>query len=147
MHRRLLLVMGLLSLAAAASAQPAADGVVIVKSISGAVKVHRQAGVLDVAPGMTLQVTDRVTTGADASAAFVFRDGTLLTLGSNADVQLRAYVFEPKDAQYGFSIYLAKGSAIYSSGKIGKMAPQSVRVETPTGAVGVRGTRFIIEAQ
>jgi hypothetical protein len=55
-------------------------------------------------------------------------------------------VFEPKNGKFSFSLYLAKGSAIYESGKIGKMSPQSVKVETPKATVGVRGTRFLIEA-
>ena len=76
----------------------------------------------------------------------MFEDGTLLTLGSGADVLVRDYVFEPKDGKFSFSLYMAKGEAIYESGKIGKLAPQSVKVETPKATVGVRGTRFLIEA-
>ena len=77
----------------------------------------------------------------------MFKDGTLLTVGSATEVQIRDYVFEPKMAKYEFSVYLSKGTAIYSSGKIGKLSPQSVRVDTPTATVGVRGTRFIITAE
>ena len=47
--------------------------------------------------------------------------------------------------KYAFSLYLDKGPAIYESGKIGKLAPEVVKVETPKATVGVRGTRFLIE--
>ncbi|MET1024384.1 MAG: FecR domain-containing protein, partial [Pseudoxanthomonas sp.] len=63
-----------------------------------------------------------------------------------ADILVRDYVFEPKEAKFSFSLYLDKGSAIYESGKIGRLAPESVKIDTPTATVGVRGTRFLIEA-
>lgn len=118
----------------------------LVKSVNGDVSVRRQHDTVRATPGTTLRVSDRVITAPGASAAIVFRDGTLLTLGSGADILVRDYVFVPKDGEFAFSLYLAKGSAIYESGKIGKLSPQSVKVETPTATVGVRGTRFLIEA-
>ena len=118
----------------------------LVKSVNGDVKVTRRHDTFEATSGTTLRVSDRVVTASGASAAIVFRDGTLLTLGSGADILVRDYVFEPKDGKFSFALYLAKGSAIYESGKIGKLSPQSVKVETPKATVGVRGTRFLIEA-
>ncbi len=123
------------------------DHVALIKSITGVVKITRQRAVLDATAGTTLQVADRIVTGPGASAAIVFRDGTLLTVGSGADILVRNYVFAPKDNKFAFSLYLTKGSAIYESGKIGKLSPQSVSVETPKATVGVRGTRFLIEVK
>lgn len=123
------------------------DHAALVKSVNGVVQVFRQHQTFEAKAGTTLKVSDRIVTAPGASAAIVFRDGTLLTLGSAADILLRDYVFEPRNEKFAFSLYLAKGSAIYESGKIGKLSPQSVRVETPTATVGVRGTRFLIEAK
>lgn len=122
------------------------EHVALFKNVTGVVKVVRNDASLDAVPGMTLFVADRLVSQPGASGGVVFKDGTLLTLGPSSDVQVRDYVFEPKDARYAFSVYLSKGSAIYSSGKIGKLSPESVKVGTPTATVGVRGTRFIIEA-
>ena len=121
--------------------------VALVKSVNGSVKVVRQQETFDVAAGSTLRLADQLISAADASAAIVFRDGTLLTLGSGAELKVRDYVFEPKDSKYAFSVYLNKGTAIYESGKIGKLSPDSVTIETPTATVGVRGTRFLVEAK
>jgi hypothetical protein len=120
--------------------------VALVKAVSGSVHVIRDNASLDASPGMTLFVSDRIVSEATASAGVVFKDGTLLTVGQSTDIKVRDYVFQPKEAKYAFSVYLAKGSAIYSSGKIGKLSPESVKVDTPTSTVGVRGTRFIVEA-
>jgi hypothetical protein len=124
----------------------AANYVALVRSVSGSVKVTREGATLDVTSNTKLQTSDRVITASQATAAIVFKDGTLLTLGGGADILVRDYVFEPKSDNYAFSLYMAKGSAIYESGRIGKIAPQSVKIETPTATVGVRGTRFLIEA-
>jgi hypothetical protein len=121
------------------------DHIALVKSVGGVVKVTRQQDTFEAIGGSTLQVSDRVVAAPGASAAIVFKDGTLLTLGSGADIVVRDYVFAPKDDKFAFSLYLSKGSAIYESGKIGKLSPQSVKVETPKATVGVRGTRFLIE--
>jgi len=124
----------------------ATDHVALVKSVSGGVKLIREGKTRDVANDTTFQIDDEVIAAPQATAAIVFKDGTLLTLGGGADIKIRDYVFEPKADKYAFSLYMTKGSAIYESGKIGKLAPQSVKVETPTATVGVRGTRFLIEA-
>ena len=123
------------------------DHVAIFKNVTGPIKVLRQDGPVDATPGAPLFVSDKVVSGVGGSAGIVFKDGTLLTVGASSEVHLRDYVFEPKEARFDFSVYLAKGTAIYSSGKIGKLAPESVKVDTPTATVGVRGTRFIVTAE
>lgn len=131
----------------AAPAAAADEHVALFKNIVGQVHVQRGGASLAAVPGMQLFIEDRLTSDAGSSAGITFRDGTLLTLGARSDIKVRDYVFDPAQSKYAFSVYLAKGSAIYSSGKIGKLAPESVKVDTPTATVGVRGTRFIVEAQ
>lgn len=126
----------------------AADGHIgMFKSVGGTVSIVRGEQTLVATPGTLLQAADRLESGPNASAGIVFNDGTLLTLGASTQLEMRDYAFEPKASKYAFSAYLAKGTAIYSSGTIGKVAPQSVTVATPQATVGVRGTRFVIEAR
>ena len=123
------------------------DHVAIFKNVSGGVKIVRNETTLDATAGTTLFMSDKVISDSEASGGIVFKDGTLVTVGSSTEILIRDYVFEPKESRYAFSMYLAKGTAIYSSGKIGKLSPESVKVNTPTATVGVRGTRFIIKAE
>lgn len=132
---------------ASTAAAAAADSIGLVKSVSGTVALHRGADQVALQAGQSLLATDRLVSGPDGVAAIMFRDGTRLTVGASTDLQLRRYAFEPKADDYAFDLYLAKGRAIYASGKIGKLSPQSVRLDTPTATVGVRGTRLILEAQ
>jgi hypothetical protein len=141
---RLLLAGMLASLALHTSASD--QGVALVKSVAGEVVISRDGASRAATQGAHLGVSDRIVAADGATIAIAFRDGTLLTLGSGADILVRDYVFEPKDGNYAFSLYMARGAAIYESGKIGKLAPDAVRVETPKATVGVRGTRFLIEA-
>ena len=141
------LAVGAWLLCVAPSLSAAEPHAALVKSVTGSVSITTQGGTTREAEGGTqLRVSDRVVTGPQSTAAIVFRDGTMLTLGGDADVLVRDYVFEPRAGRFAFSLYMQKGAAIYESGKIGKLAPDEVKVETPKATVGVRGTRFLIEA-
>lgn len=128
------------------AADPAPASVGIVKSVSGTVMIVRGSDPLRATDGAPLFVADRIDSAPGATAGIVFKDGTLLTVGPATRIQVRDYVFEPAASRYAFGVYLEQGSAIYASGRIGKLAPETVRLESPTATVGVRGTRFIIQA-
>ncbi len=123
------------------------DHVAIIKNVQGRLEILRNGSSTAAAPGDQLFVSDQLKSSAGASAGVVFKDGTLLTVGPSTDIKLRDYAYEPKEAKYAFSLYLNKGSAIYSSGQISKLAPRVVKIDSPTASVGVRGTRFIITAE
>ena len=42
---------------------------------------------------------------------------------------------------------LKKGKAVFSSGKIGKLSPESVKFRIPEGIIGIRGTQFAVEVK
>ena len=130
-----------------AHANAAADHIAIFKNVDGGIDVVRDGATLSAAPGDRLYLSDQLQSAAGATAGIVFKDGTLLTVGPSSHLRIRDYVYQPREAKYAFSLYLDKGSAIYSSGQIGKLAPEAVRVDSPTASVGVRGTRFIIRAE
>lgn len=134
-----------LGLAGVAMAQE--EYVALFKNVSGSVKIIRaKADIIPVA-GTKLMRADVVVSGPDSSGGIVFNDGTLLTLGASAEVEISRYMFKPEESKYDFSLYLKKGTAVYSAGKIGKLAPESVKLNTPRASVGVRGTRFIISEE
>lgn len=121
------------------------DHVALFKNVSGNVKIIRDKSNLVAVTGMQLMKLDIVASGPDSSAGIVFKDGTLLTVGSSTEIQISRYLFQPEEARYDFSLNLKKGTAIYSSGKLGKLSPESVSMNTPRATVGVRGTRFIVK--
>lgn len=134
-----------LSLASLAYAQT--DHVAVFKNVAGQVVVVR--GDSELVPGIGSNVvrTDVIRTGPNSSAGIVFMDGTRLTVGASTELQVRQYVFEPADGKYDFNAFLKKGSVVYSSGKLGKLAPEAVSLNTPRATTGVRGTRFILKEE
>jgi hypothetical protein len=99
------------------------DHAALVKTVTGVVNVTRQHDTFAATGGTTLRVSDRVVTAPGASAAIVFRDGTLLTLGSGADIVVRDYVFAPKDDKFAFSVYLARGGGDLRVGQDRQVVP------------------------
>ena len=120
------------------------DFIAIIKSVSGDVTVVRKEERFRAEPGAQLQQMDVIISGADSTAGVTFVDGTLLSIGPSSQVDLQQYLFEPIEQQYDFSVYLKKGRAVYSSGRIGKLAPEKIKVNTPRATLGIRGTRFIV---
>lgn len=122
------------------------EHVAIFKHITGNVSVIRNKSSIGAMAGMDLLQSDNVVSGPRASCGIVFRDGTRLTLGADSEVEIRQFLFQPKDAKYALSLYLKRGTVVYASGKIGKLSPESVRMNTPRTAIGIRGTRFIVKS-
>lgn len=116
-----------------------------VKTLSGTVQVQRGETQIKPVVGDILQKQDSIRTGADGSIGISFVDGTRLSLGPSSDVALRDYVFEPLAGTYAFNIQVLKGSAAYVSGKLGKLAPEAVKISTPQATIGVRGTSFVLK--
>lgn len=115
------------------------------KSVSGEVSIDRQGISIAADAGTLLQSSDVITTGTHSSAGIIFIDNTRLSLGENTEANLKEYTFIPIEQEYAFSLYLKKGQALYSSGKLTKLAPEKVTIETPKATVGVRGTKFLVQ--
>ena len=132
--------------AMAGGSRSAADQhVAIVKSVRGSVTVLRRGNSLTAMAGMHLFRSDQIRSGADSSAGIMFIDGTRVTVGAQSQIEIRDYLFRPDLARYRFFLQIKKGEAIYSSGRLGKLAPEKVQLKTPRATVGVRGTRFIVK--
>jgi hypothetical protein len=60
-------------------------------------------------------------------------------------VRLNSFLFTPAEGRLGLVLNFVRGMAVYVSGKIAKLAPDSIRLETPGAIVGVRGTTVAIQ--
>lgn len=120
--------------------------VALFKNVVGDVKLVRGDTTVVAVAGTSLLRSDVVVSGPKSTGGIVFVDGTTLTVDASTEIEIRRYVFQPETKQYDFALYLKKGSAIYASGKLGKLSPGSVDLSTPRAAIGVRGTRFIFTA-
>ncbi len=117
-----------------------------VKTARGHVTVERQGAQLAAAPGFKVLASDRVRTGADSAVGITLRDSTSLTAGANTVLTLDRYEFNSTTHAGAMQASLQKGSLAVISGKLPKASPDSVRFQTSSVTLGVRGTSFIIES-
>jgi hypothetical protein len=128
-----------------ASAQDAAVG--MIKTVKGTAQVVRGPQQLVARPGDRLYQGDRLETGDDGALGITFVDDTTLSLGPGSQITLTEFVFQPNAERYAFMTNIVKGTFMFVTGAIGKLAPQSVAVDTPTGTIGIRGTRFLVKVE
>jgi hypothetical protein len=115
-----------------------------VKTAHGGVVVRRGGATIPVSEGMHLLLNDVLQTSTDGSLGAILQDGTRIALGPNTELTIDHFIYEPVDGKFGLVLRLARGVLAYVSGRIAKFAPGSVSVETPVGAIGLRGTHFAV---
>lgn len=124
------------------ASEGAAPSVGLVKVAEGTAEVQRGDQTLPARAGLALQEGDVLRTGADGRIGVVLRDDTRVSLGPQTEIRIDRFLFAPAQGQLALVLKMARGAAAYVSGKIAKLSPDAVRVETPVAIVGVRGTRF-----
>jgi hypothetical protein len=88
---------------------------------------------------------DTLITSLKSSLGVVFRDDTLLSMGSSSEVIIDLFIFDPAESDMGFFLKMSSGTAQFITGQIGKLAPERMHVETPLSTIGIRGTRFLVK--
>jgi hypothetical protein len=134
---------GLLAVAPSAAAQALDIGVI--KTVTGGVTVVRGQNGIPATPGMIVLVKDSLVTGKDGSVGVVLKDDSTVSLGPDSEISFQDFQFSPGEGRLSWVSRFVRGTAVFLTGIIGKLSPQSVRVETPVATVGIRGTRFAIK--
>ena len=115
----------------------------LVKVVTGDAAILRDGQRIVARPGIQLIQGDVLSTGAKGSMGVILRDDTLLSLGASSETRLEQFVFEPVNQKLGLVVRITHGVIGYLSGRIAKLAPGSVRLETPVATLGVRGTYLV----
>ena len=134
----------LVMLAAPAFAQqPAPAG--RVKVVSGSAFIVRSGDTIRAEVGQSVYESDGLRTGDDGSIGVTLDDDTRLSLGPGSEVRLSEFRYAPAQSSVGLAMSFLRGIAVYVSGQIAKLAPDAVRLETPSAIVGVRGTTLAVQ--
>jgi hypothetical protein len=120
--------------------------VALVKVVDGQAFALRadQRSALDV--GTPIFVEDVVETEA-GSVGLTFQDGSRISIGPHSRVQFTEFQFSPTEGRLAFVIDFFRGTLLYVSGVIAKLAPGAVQLRTPVATVAVRGTRLLAEVE
>ena len=117
-----------------------------IKIASGSVFIVRAGATIPAQAGQQVFEADTLRTGTDGRLGLTLKDDTRLSLGPSSEIRLDRFAYAPAEGRLGFVLNVVRGVAAYVSGRIAKLAPDAVRLETPAAIVGVRGTRLVIRA-
>jgi hypothetical protein len=117
----------------------------VLKNIEGDVKIIRDGKSLIALPAGSLMEGDRIVTGRNSAAAVTLRDGTVMSAGPNASIDLTHYAYDEKSQNGSLLLNILQGTMRLVTGIMGKTNPELIKVTTPTSVIGVRGTDFIVE--
>lgn len=92
--------------------------------------------------GLPLQLGDRLTTAAGASAIIRLNDGTRVTLRPQSDVVLQQFKYAPDAPDNNMLLELLRGGFRALTGLVTKNNSRAAVVKTPTATIGIRGTDF-----
>jgi hypothetical protein len=135
----------LLALALAAASPAAAQDAGTagrVKVVSGQAFIVRQGATLPADVGQVVLEYDVVRTGADGRLGITLQDDTRVSLGPNSEMRVTRFIYNPAESSLSLALQFLRGVAAYVSGRIAKLSPDAVRLETPAAIIGVRGTRI-----
>jgi hypothetical protein len=131
----------LIAVPVAASAQDKRIGTI--KLLDGLVTITHGQLTFAASIGGAIYQDDLLRTYWDGQLGVTFKDNTRISLGPSSRLTVTQFVFVPAQQQYGFILLLIDGTMQYLSGLTAKLAPDAMKIETPTATIGVRGTRFL----
>jgi hypothetical protein len=117
-----------------------------IKTVAGTVAVERVGQVRPASLGQAVLTGDTLRTGTDGRVGVTLKDETRLSLGPQSELTIARFDYAPAERQLGFVMRLVSGTLAYISGRIAKLAPESVTIETPSSIVGIRGTHLLVAA-
>jgi hypothetical protein len=116
------------------------------RKVSGNGSIQRVdgSGAIKAVDGLAIFQNDTITTKEKSSLGIIFNDGSRISLGPQSKLIVSKYIFNPSKKKYSMLTKMMKGTASYVSGKMSKLSPESVSIETPDATIGSRGTSFLI---
>lgn len=119
----------------------AAERVGQILKIKGICEVVTEGGKRSLQVASPVHLLDVVTTGAGARLVVELDDGTVLTLGENAELRIDEFVFRKPGVSDHLKLF-AGGAFRFTTGRLVKTADSVIEINTRVPALGVRGTDF-----
>lgn len=115
-----------------------------VVELTGTAVIKRGKETITIAKGTEIKTNDKVET-KNGVVNIKFKDNTSVKVTENSALVIDDFVYDPKNAAGGkLNLKAAAGTVRYVSGNIAHNNPNSVKINTPTAAIAVRGTDFVM---
>lgn len=122
----------------------ASESIGFVKKLKGDAFVQRDKEEIQMKIGTKIFSQDIIKTKRNSSVGLVFKDNTLISLGSNTQFDIEKYEFEPAAKKEIFTARIAKGTMTCLTGLMSKLNPDAMKIKAKSAAIGIRGTHFAI---
>jgi hypothetical protein len=113
-----------------------------VTEATGTAIIKRGKDTIQVVKGTEIKTNDKVET-KNGKVKIVFKDDTNVTVTESSSLVIDDFVYDPKSGAGKLGLKAAAGTVRYVSGSIAK-DPKNVKINTPTAAIAVRGTDFVM---
>jgi hypothetical protein len=113
-----------------------------VTEASGTAIIKRGKDTIQIAKGTLIETNDKIET-KNGKVKIVFKDDTNVTVTESSSLVIDDFVYDPKSGVGKLGLKAAAGTVRYVSGSIAK-DPKNVKINTPTAAIAVRGTDFVM---
>ena len=113
-----------------------------VTEASGTAIIKRGKDTIQIAKGTLVETNDKIET-KNGKVKIVFKDDTNVTVTESSSLVIDDFVYDPKSGAGKLGLKAAAGTVRYVSGSIAK-DPKNVKINTPTAAIAVRGTDFVM---
>lgn len=113
-----------------------------VTEATGTAIIKRGKDTIQIVKGTEIKTNDKVET-KNGKVKIVFKDNTNVTVTESSSLVIDDFVYDPKSGAGKLGLKAAAGTVRYVSGSIAK-DPKNVKINTPTAAIAVRGTDFVM---
>lgn len=111
---------------------------------SGTAIIKRGGQTITIAKGTEVEQNDRVET-KNGKLKITFKDNTTVSVTESSALVIDDFVYDPKNSSGAkLNLKAAAGTVRYVSGNIAHNNPNAVNIKTPTAAIAVRGTDFVM---
>ena len=99
-------------------------------------------GTKELKTGDKVYLGETILSGTNSGAQLLLLDQSTFTIGSDSEVVMDTFIYDPKNNDGKIVSTVKKGSLKVISGLISKKNPDNLIVEVPEGTLGSRGTEF-----
>ena len=114
-------------------------------SVEGQVRVVRDGLVIRLEAGDMVLEGDIISTGEGAEVFMRFTDKMEFRLGEDARLAIDQYLYDDVSSSGLQVLSIIAGAFSYASGLLAGASPTSVKLQTPHGVIGIRGTKILGE--
>lgn len=114
-----------------------------ITEFSGSATIRRGKESINASSGTVIEMNDKIET-KNGKVKITFKDNTVVSVAEHSSLIIDDFVYDPKSNAGKLNLKAAAGTVRYVSGAVAHKDPKAVNINTPTAAIAVRGTDFIM---